>query len=247
MVSVYWSRSPRRATNPERAPIGARRCITIEIPRHQRPGTGDPTRDESDVLPIRTDRLLLRPFRIEDATAFAAYRSDELVARFQGWEAPFPRHAADRFVREMAARGCLAAPREGGWNQVAIEALGEQAAGGTLIGDCAFQIRAGEPRAASIGFTLARAIQGRGYATEAVRALIGSLVDRCGVEIVEAVCDAENVPSQRTLERLGLRHDPSRDRRVLFKGRWTIDRTYLMRTDAMPTDAMRTEHPRVSG
>lgn len=194
------------------------------------------------MLPIRTDRLLLRAFSIGDAPALAAYRSDELVARFQGWEAPFPRHEADRFVREMATRGCLAAPREGEWNQVAIEALGGQAAVGSLIGDCAFQIRAGEPRTASIGFTIARASQGRGYATEAVRALIGSLAARFGVEIVEAVCDAENTPSQRTLERLGMRHDPSRDRRVLFKGRWTIDRTYSMRIDAM-----RTEHRRVSG
>ncbi|MEZ6233579.1 MAG: GNAT family protein [Phycisphaerales bacterium] len=245
MAPVYRSGSPGRSTIQERARIGAPGALRSRFCA-QRPGTGDPTR-ASRRAPDRTDRLLLRPFSVGDAPALAAYRSDELVARFQGWEAPFPRHAADRFAREMAARGCLAALRDGEWNQVAIEVLCEQTAGGSLIGDCAFQIRGGEPRAASIGFTIARASQGRGYATEAVRALIGSLAARFGVEIVEAVCDAENIPSQRTLEQLGMRHDPSRDRRVLFKGRWTIDRTYSMRIDAMPTDAMRTERHRVSG
>ena len=38
------------------------------------------------MLPLVSSRLLLRRFAIGDAPAFAAYRSDPAVARYQDWE-----------------------------------------------------------------------------------------------------------------------------------------------------------------
>jgi ribosomal-protein-serine acetyltransferase len=44
---------------------------------------------------------------------------------------------------------------------------------------------------------------GRGYVTEAVKAVMQVACDCCGVRRIEAVCDARNLPSQRLLARIG--------------------------------------------
>ncbi|MFE0379300.1 GNAT family N-acetyltransferase [Streptomyces inhibens] len=55
---------------------------------------------------------------------------------------------------------------------------------------------------ADLGYTLALALYGQGYATEAVRAVLGHLFRR-GLRRVSAECDARNIPSARLLERVG--------------------------------------------
>ena len=67
---------------------------------------------------LETPRLILRAFEERDVAPFTAYRSDPEVARFQGWQAPFPPDEAARFVTEMIqARPGI----PGVWYQVAIE------------------------------------------------------------------------------------------------------------------------------
>ena len=80
---------------------------------------------------LETPRLVLRSFEDRDAAPFAAYRSDPEVARYQGWEAPFPMENAARFVADMI-RARPGMP--GAWYQVAIELKST----GEMIGDCAF-------------------------------------------------------------------------------------------------------------
>lgn len=46
-------------------------------------------------LRLETPRLCLRPFQDADLEAFLAYRNDPAVARFQGWEMPYTREAAE--------------------------------------------------------------------------------------------------------------------------------------------------------
>jgi RimJ/RimL family protein N-acetyltransferase len=45
-------------------------------------------------------RVVLRRFRPGDLTPFVAYRSSPEVARFQGWDAPYPLAEGERFVRQ---------------------------------------------------------------------------------------------------------------------------------------------------
>src|SRR5262245_5877161 len=47
-------------------------------------------------------RVALRRFHPDDVATFAAYRSAEQVARFQSWDAPYPREEGERFIRELA-------------------------------------------------------------------------------------------------------------------------------------------------
>lgn len=139
------------------------------------------------ILPIATERLLLRRFRDDDRAAFLAYRRHPDVARYQGWDADYPDVLADRFLAEMTSAPTW---RVGEWYQVAIEH------DGALIGDVG--IHAGD-HSAEIGYSLHPNAQGKGFAAEAVRALARVLPVR---EIVAWV-DVENVASIALLERLG--------------------------------------------
>jgi len=162
---------------------------------------------------LQTSRLVLRPFEDRDIEPFRLYRSDPEVAKYQGWEAPFRLDQATRFVNEMKAR----TPGEPGqWYQIALvlKTTGE------LIGDCAFQRLAEDHHQAEIGFTLARAHQGRGYAAEAVTRLIDYLFGELGLHRVRANCDPENAASARLLHRVGMRHEGRFVESLWFKGRW---------------------------
>src|SRR5215471_8201883 len=47
------------------------------------------------------DRVVLRRFRLDDVPEFVAYRSCAEVARFQSWDAPYPREEGERFTRQQ--------------------------------------------------------------------------------------------------------------------------------------------------
>jgi aminoglycoside 6'-N-acetyltransferase len=163
---------------------------------------------------IATDRLVLRRFRDDDAPTLAAYRSDEAVARYQSWQPPVPIADARRLVREMAAGD----PDEPGWFQYAIE----RAADGAHLGDVGVNLHVNRLQA-EIGFTVAGGYQGRGYATEAVLAVLRHLFDDRGLHRVSAECDARNVRSARLLERVGFRREGLRPAHTWLKGEWTDD------------------------
>ncbi len=51
--------------------------------------------------PIRTERLLIRPFQLDDAVGLAERRNDPEVARYQDWSLPYPLDQAERIVLEL--------------------------------------------------------------------------------------------------------------------------------------------------
>jgi RimJ/RimL family protein N-acetyltransferase len=161
---------------------------------------------------LTTERLVLRPFTAADAPAFAEYRSDLDVARYQGWEVPFSLAQAEEFVRDIAA----ADPTAPGWYQFAVEV------GGVLVGDVGVGLHENRMQA-DIGYTLATAHQGRGYAVEAVRRVLAYLFEVRGLHRVAAECDARNTRSARLLTRLGFRQEGHRVQSSWMKGEWTDD------------------------
>lgn len=54
-----------------------------------------------------------------------------------------------------------------------------------------------------IGYHVVKAMTGRGYATEAVRAFLPVMMDRLNLTEVAGICDAENTASIRVLEKCG--------------------------------------------
>jgi RimJ/RimL family protein N-acetyltransferase len=76
-------------------------------------------------------------------------------------------------------------------------------------------------RRVEVGWLILPAAQGKGYMTEAGRALLRYLIDTLGVHRVEALIRPENKPSAALARRLGFRLEggPLRDR-WLVDGQW---------------------------
>jgi RimJ/RimL family protein N-acetyltransferase len=173
------------------------------------------------VFQIDNERLILRSFRAEDAETFAAYRSDPLVAQYQGWDAPYSLEMARLFCAEMS-RQSVGSPGE--WCQLALELK----AGGEMIGDVAFCVLKEDDRQAEIGYTLARSYQGQGYGTEAVQRLLAYLFGELKLHRVRANCDPDNTASARLLERVGMRREGHMLQSLWFKGRWSDEYWYAI-------------------
>ena len=169
---------------------------------------------------LETPRLVLRSFEDRDAAPFAAYRSDPEVARYQGWEAPFPMENAARFVADMI-RARPGMP--GAWYQVAIELKST----GEMIGDCAF-CTSEDGRQAEIAYTLARRWQGQGYAGEALTRLLDYLFSDLNLHRAHANVDPDNLPSIRLLERLGMRKEGRFVQSLWLKGGWVDEEWYAI-------------------
>lgn len=185
---------------------------------------------------LRTQRLVLRRFTPDDAPAFAAYRSDPEVARFQSWTAPFGLDQAHDFVAGLAD----AHPdTPGEWFQLAVS---EQATG-MLVGDVAAYVDDEDPRLARVGVTFARSAQGHGYATEALTALLDYLLVTRGKHRVSADCDARNTASSALLRRVGMRQEALHRRSAWWKGEWTDEEVYAVLAEEWPPTGTRTgEH-----
>lgn len=161
---------------------------------------------------FETERLVARSFTPADVEPFAAYRGDPDVARYQSWS-DFTRADAEAFVASLQGEE-PGVPGE--WFQVA---LGSRR-GDELVGDLALHLDADEPRQAEVGFTLAPAHQGKGYATEALTGLLDWAFPTFGLHRVIAVTDALNAPSAALLARVGMRQESHWVENVFFKGAW---------------------------
>jgi RimJ/RimL family protein N-acetyltransferase len=169
---------------------------------------------------FETERLLARSFVPADAAAFAAYRGDDEVARYQSWS-DFTLEDADAFVASLQGEQ-PGVPGE--WFQIALESRAD----GVLVGDLAFHVDEDEPRQAEIGFTLDRGQQGRGYGTEAVTALLDWAFPRFGLHRVIAIVDVRNSASSALVERLGFRREAHLVENVFFKGEWGSEYQYAV-------------------
>ncbi len=171
-----------------------------------------------EMLEIVTERLVLRPLEMCDAEAFAAYRADPEVARFQSWDPTYSLADAEKLIAEQEG---IDFGTPGPWIQVAVT----DRATGALLGDCAARVDGGQ---AEVGVTFAPGSQGRGLATEALSALVGRLFGAHAIHRVHAETDDRNVAVHRLLERVGFRCEARLVEADWFKGEWVSLRTYAV-------------------
>jgi [ribosomal protein S5]-alanine N-acetyltransferase len=153
-----------------------------------------PARHDGSVE-LETARLRLRPFTAADHDAIHAVYSDPEVMRWVG-------HGAHRTTSETARalRGYADALRARGYGFVAVI----ERSSGDLIGDAGLHPLGGRGPDVEIGYTLARASWGRGYATEAGAALVAHAFDALAAPRVMAQVEPENLASRHVLEKLGM-------------------------------------------
>jgi RimJ/RimL family protein N-acetyltransferase len=153
------------------------------------------------VLPaptLHTDRLRLRPVADTDADALYALHSSESVLRY--WDAP-PWRDRDRATRFIA--GCRQMADEGTGARLMIEHVSDA----SFLGWCSVSRWNPDYRSAALGYCLAEAAWGHGYATEAARALLQWAFEALDLNRVQAETDTRNRASARVLEKLGFMHE----------------------------------------
>src|SRR3954453_8099830 len=138
----------------------------------------------------RTPRLLLRPGFPEDATMLAAAIADEAIVRNLA-TAPWPYRMRD-------AEAFLASPRDPILPSFLIFERTDAAP--QLVGSCGLGRR--PSGAVEMGYWIARACWGRGFATEACTALI-DIARTLGLASLEGSHFIDNPASGRVLEKLG--------------------------------------------
>lgn len=168
---------------------------------------------------IETPRLRLRRLEAADLEAMFAYRNDPEVARYQTFRA----RTRDEIGAMIRAQADLQPGAPGSEFQFAVGLKAD----GLLIGDVYFSVEA-TGRQAEIGYTLAAEFQGCGYATEAVRGVLGFAFERIGLHRVTAGADPRNLPSLRLLERLGFRREGYSPESYWDGEMWTDDVRYAM-------------------
>lgn len=170
-------------------------------------------------LPLQTPRLTLRPFQSGDLRTFLAYRNDPQVARYQSWET-----IREEWARVFIADCARSEPgRPGEWYQVAITLRKT----GELIGDMGLGTDGDDPTQGEVGFTLAQEHWGKGYASEAVSALLDYAFSTLNMSRIRANCDTRNEASARLMERVGMKR-VSHSHNVFFKGEYCNEYHYAI-------------------
>ncbi|WP_043499245.1 GNAT family N-acetyltransferase [Georgenia sp. SUBG003] len=166
--------------------------------------------------PVRTARLLIRPATPADAETTWRHRRLESVNR---WLTRAPDTLADyrtQFSEPAALAKTLVLEHEGeviGDLMVAVEDAWAQAE----VTDQARGVQA------ELGWALHPDHAGQGYATEAVRELIRLCFEDLGLRRVTANCFADNEPSWRLMERVGMRRELHTVRESLHRSKGWLD------------------------
>ena len=158
---------------------------------------------------------------MDDQNAFQAYRTDPEVARYQSWDTPFSQSEANDFIVDMLT---CHPDTPGEWYQFAIANKNND----QLIGDVALRIDEDDPCEAEIGYSLAGHAMGKGYACEAVTAVLDYALVMRGKSHVIAWADTRNRPSLALLERLGFARPEHPPRKSWFKGAWSEETFHRM-------------------
>jgi ribosomal-protein-alanine N-acetyltransferase len=160
---------------------------------------------------IETERLRLRAFRAADLKALHALYADADNLRYWGAD---PSPSLDE-TRRMMRWHIAYHPA-----QYVLWAVEEKKTR-RVIGMINYHRRDRRERRVDVGWMTAPGRQGKGYMTEAGRALLRHLIDKLKIHKVEALIRPENKPSAALAKRLGFRLEagPIRDR-WLVGGKW---------------------------
>ncbi len=170
--------------------------------------------------PLSSPRLILRRLQSDDGASLCRYRSLPEVARYQSWDSFGPDDAA----RLIASQSQSEPGVPGTWFQLAIVDKATQ----RLVGDCGLHCRQDDPRQMEVGITLAPSHQGRGYATEALDAVLGFVFGTLGKHRVSAVTDAENHAAAALFKRLGFRQEAHHVEHRWYKGYWDSEFVFAL-------------------
>ncbi len=156
---------------------------------------------------LETERLRLRPVKLEDAEDMFEYASVEDNTYFV-----FPAHESIEDTQHAIANYFIASPL----GKFGIELKTEEKFIGTI--DIRVDMKKSK---AEIGYILNQTYSKKGYATEAAAAMVEFAFETLELEKVTASCDARNTASEAVMKRLGMKKEGvSRHHEIWKNGEW---------------------------
>jgi RimJ/RimL family protein N-acetyltransferase len=152
---------------------------------------------------IRTERLLLRRWRESDLEPFAEMNADPIVMEY--FPTSLTRLASDALVARFRDQFDRL-----GYSLWAVEVLGKAPFIG-YVGLSVPRFVAHFTPCVEVGWRLAHAHWGRGYATESARAVLDFAFDVVGLHEIVSFTVPANERSRAVMERLGMVRDPADD------------------------------------
>ena len=169
--------------------------------------------------PLATERLVLRFMVPDDVEDIHAYQSREDVCRYLTYT---PRDRATVTAKVAQHGEARTLGGDGDYWQIAVELAGR------VIGDVYFTLKSVEQQTGEIGWTLHPDFHGKGYMSEAARAVLGVAFDAIGLRRIIANLDPRNVASAALCVRLGMRHEAHFVEDVWEKGEWADTGIYAI-------------------
>ncbi|HET6743309.1 MAG TPA: GNAT family N-acetyltransferase [Kribbella sp.] len=174
--------------------------------------------------PVLTERLELRPHRMDDLDDLFAFHSLPEVVRYTPWPVR-DREQTKAALEKKLTQGELT--EAGQWLVLAVELRETE----TVIGEVLLKWESESDRQGEIGFALHSAYHGKGLAAEAARETLRLGFDDLGLHRIVAVLADQNTASAKLLERLGMRREAHHLHALHFKGEWTNQYVYALLDD----------------
>lgn len=178
---------------------------------------------------ITSDRLLLRPIRIEDSNSIFRYRSNSLVNQYQGW---IPKTLDDvhDFITNRVSSD-IDVPNT--WYQLAVLTREN----GELIGDIGIHFFEIHKFQVEVGCTFDKNYHGKGYATEALKKTIDFLFNSLNKSRIIASIDPRNTKSIELFKRLGFKKESHFKKSILINNEWVDDLIYVLLKDEVKANS----------
>jgi ribosomal-protein-alanine N-acetyltransferase len=161
---------------------------------------------------LETERLILREIEEDDWVAMNRYERIPAVSRFLIWEPNTEQQTKDHVSYLLALR--TEEPR----NRVVLGIVSKDS--DEVVGTVGIMRGSADAHEAEVYCSLHPDHWGKGYATEATRAMIGFGFRGWRLHRVHACCDPENLGSARVLEKCGMRLEGHFRKLVCVKGEW---------------------------
>ena len=170
-----------------------------------------------------SERLVLRRARPEDLEPLVFSWSDPEMSHWT------PKREDQRgFVEQMIADMQAKEPGDlgpgGPWYQFIVERRED----GALVGDLGVGFGVPGENQVELGYRILPAFHRRGYAREAVAALIDYLIDNHSIHRLVAVAAAENEASNAVLRSLGFRQEGHFRESFWCRGEWVDDHYFAL-------------------
>lgn len=144
-------------------------------------------------IEIKTDRLLIRSMTSKDVETTYAYQGDEELTKYMLYMPDESIEVTAEFIRGIEEE-------QNGNNPKRFEMI--VLLENEHIGGVSIYIEEDDPKVGELGWLIKKEFQGKGYITEAAKALMEYSFENLGLEKIYARCDSRNIASEKVMKKL---------------------------------------------